>query len=86
MKQKLEEEDMEKRVAICEWFCDIIEANPDIDRVPNPFSVQLWFSDETHFLLSGHANIKNNNSYSHVGGCTTEDVTFHKVHSMGCNL
>ena len=53
IKQKLTEVDIEKRVTMCEWFCDTIEANPD-------FLDHVWFSDEAHFLLSGHVNNKNN--------------------------
>ena len=45
IKQKLTESDMVKRVAMCEWFCDTIEDNPD-------FLDHVWFSDEAHFLLS----------------------------------
>ena len=44
---KLTQADMEKRVAMCRWFCDKVDENPD-------FLDDLWFSDETHFLLSGH--------------------------------
>jgi len=35
------------------WFCDKIDAVPD-------FVDNAWFSDEAHFLLSGHVNSKNN--------------------------
>ena len=51
--QKLTEVDMEKRVTICEWFCDTIEANPN-------FLDHVWFSDKADFLLSQHVNSKNN--------------------------
>ena len=53
IKQKLTQADMEKRVTMCRWFCDTIEDNPD-------FLNHVWFSDEAHFLLSGHVNSKNN--------------------------
>jgi len=44
---------MRKRVIMCQWFCDKIDAVPD-------FFDNVWFSDEAHFLLSGHVNSKNN--------------------------
>ena len=43
---------MKKRVAMCRWFCDKVDGNPN-------FLDNLWFADETHFLLSGHVNSKN---------------------------
>ena len=42
MKQKLTPEDMRKRVIMCQWFCDKIDAVPD-------FLGNVWFSDEAHF-------------------------------------
>ena len=74
IKQKLTEVDMKKRVTMCEWFCDTIEANPD-------FLNHLWFSDEAHFLLSGHVNSKNN---VYWGTATPEDVTHRPLHSTKC--
>ena len=53
IKQKFTEVNMKKHVTMCKWFCDTIEANPD-------FLGHVWFSDEAHFLLSGHVNSKNN--------------------------
>ena len=53
IKQKLTPDDMKKRVIMCHWFCDKIDAVPD-------FLDNVWFSDEAHFLLSGHVNSKNN--------------------------
>ena len=53
IKQRLTEPDMEKRVAMCEWICDTIEDNPD-------FLNHIWFSDQAHFLLSGHVYCKSN--------------------------
>ena len=53
IKQKLTQADIDKPVTMCEWFCDTIEDNPD-------FLDHVWFSDEAHFLLSGHVNSKNN--------------------------
>ena len=53
IKQKLTPDDMRKRVIMCQWFCDKIDAVPD-------FLDNVWFSDEAHLLLSGHVNSKNN--------------------------
>ena len=53
IKQKLTPDDMRKRVIMCQWFCDKIDAVSD-------FLDNVWFSDEAHFLLSGHVNSKNN--------------------------
>jgi len=56
---------MRKRVIMCQWFCDKIDAVPD-------FLDNVWFSDEAHFLLSGHVNSKNNifwSSTPHCLGC-----------------
>jgi len=44
---------MMKRVIMCQWYCDKIDTVPD-------FLDNVWFSDEAHFLLSGHVNSKNN--------------------------
>lgn len=38
---------------MCQWVCD------NIDDVPD-FLDKIWFSDEAHFLLSGHVNSENN--------------------------
>jgi len=53
IKQKLTPDDKRKRVIACQWFCDKIDAVPD-------FLDNVWFSDEAHFLLSGHVNSKIN--------------------------
>ena len=53
IKQKLTSDDMRKRVIMCQWFCDKIDDVPD-------FLDDVWFSDEAHFLLSGHVKSKNN--------------------------
>ena len=50
-KHKLIQADMEKRVAICRWFCDKMNENPD-------FLDDVWFLDEAHFLLSVHMKSK----------------------------
>jgi len=53
IKQKPTPDDMRKRVIMCQWFCNKIDAVPD-------FLDTVWFSDEAYFLLSGHVNSKNN--------------------------
>jgi len=53
IKQKLAPDDMRKRVIMCQWFCDKIDAAPD-------FLDNVWFSDEAYFLLPGHVNSINN--------------------------
>ncbi|XP_068250329.1 uncharacterized protein [Palaemon carinicauda] len=53
IKHKLTPDYMRKRVIMCQWFCDKINAVPDL--LDN-----FWFSDEAHFLLLGHVNSKNN--------------------------
>ncbi|XP_061777078.1 polyamine-transporting ATPase 13A3-like [Nerophis ophidion] len=53
IQQKLTPADKRIQVIMCQWFCDKIDAAPDsLDNV--------WFSDEAHFLLSGHVNSKKN--------------------------
>ena len=42
IKQLLTPDDMRKRVIMCQWFCDKIDAVPD-------FLDNVWFSDEAHF-------------------------------------
>jgi len=59
---------------MCRWFCDTIEDNPD-------FLDHVWFSDEAHFLLSGHVN-SNNNVY--WGTAPPEDVLQMPLHSTKC--
>ena len=64
---------MEKRVTMCEWFCDTTEANPD-------FLDHLWFSDEAQFLLSGHINSKNNVYW----GTPTPEDAIQPLYSTKC--
>ena len=52
IKQQLTDADKEKRVTMCEWFCNMLENDEN-------FLENVWFSDEAHFLLSGHVNSKN---------------------------
>ena len=74
IKQKLTPDDMRKRVIICQWFCD------KIDAVPN-FLHNVWFSDEAHFLLSGHVNSKNNIFW---GSAPPEHCLQRRLHSVKC--
>ena len=74
IKQKLTPDDMKKRVIMCHWFCDKIDAEPDsLDNV--------WFSDEAHFLLSGHVNSKNNVFW---GTTLPEHCLQRPLHSVKC--
>ena len=43
MKQKLTDADKEKRVTMCEWFCNVLENDEN-------FLENVWFSDEAHFF------------------------------------
>ena len=74
IKQKLTPDDMRKRVIMCQWFCDKIDAVPD-------FFGNVWFSDEAHFLLSGHMNSKNNIFW---GSTPPEHCLKRPVHSVKC--
>ncbi len=74
VKHKLTQADMDKRVVMCQWFCDEIEDNPDLLD-------DVWFSDEAHFLLSGHVNSKNNIFW---GTAAPEDVLQRPLHSTKC--
>ena len=74
IKQKLTHGDMRKRVIMCQWFCDKIDAVPD-------FLDNVCFSDEAHFLLSGHVNSKNNIFW---GSTPPEDCLQRPLHSVKC--
>ena len=65
---------MEKRVAMCQWFQEKLAAEPE-------FLENLWFSDEAHFLLSGHVNSKN---CVHWGSERPEEVLERPLHSAKC--
>ena len=58
----------------CQWFCDKIDAVPD-------FLDNVWFSDEAHFLLSGHVNPKNN---IFCGSTPPEHCLQRQLHSVKC--
>ena len=74
IKQKLTQADKDKRVVMCQWFCEKIDMDPD-------FLDDVWFSDEAHFLLSGHMNSKNNIFW---GTAPPEDVLERPLHSVKC--
>ena len=57
-----------------QWFCDKIDAVPD-------FLDNVWFSDEAHFLLSGHVNSKNNIFW---GSTPPEHFLQRPLHSVKC--
>lgn len=74
IKHKLTQRDKDMRVAMCRWFCDKIDEDPD-------FLDDVWFSDEAHFLLSGHVNSKNNIFW---GTTPPEDCLQRPLHSIKC--
>ena len=52
VRHKLTPRDKRQRVDMCRWFSAKIEENAQ-------FLDNVWFSDETHFFLSGHVNSHN---------------------------
>ena len=51
LKHKLTPQDKICRVCMCRWFQQMVADNPDwLDNV--------WFTEESHFHLSGHVNSK----------------------------
>ena len=60
MKQTLSPADIVKRVDMCRWFIEQLDVNP-------AFLDNVWFSDEAHFLLSGHVSSKNNVFWGRFG-------------------
>jgi len=74
IKQKFTSDDMRKRVIMSQWFCDKIDAVPD-------FLDNVWFSEEAHFLLSGHVNSKNN---VFCGSTPPEHCLQRSLHSVKC--
>ena len=51
MKQKLNAEDEQVQVEICNWFNDKVEEH-------NEWINNVWFSDVGHFHLAGYVNSK----------------------------
>jgi len=74
IKQMLTPDDMRKRVIMCQWFRDKIDAVPD-------FLDNVWLSDVAHFLLSGHVNSKNNIFWSST---PPEHCLQRPLHSVKC--
>ena len=74
IKHKLTADDMRKRVTMCQWFSDKIDDEPD-------FLDNMWFSDEAHFLLSGHVNSKNNIFW---GSTLPDHCQQRPLHSVKC--
>ena len=70
IKQTLTQNDMAKRVEMCQWFESKIEESPD-------FLQNVWFSDEAHFSLSGHVNSKNS---------APDEVLQRPLHSVKCTV
>ena len=74
-KQTLTQNNMAKRVEMCQWFKSKIEENPD-------FFQNVWFSNEAHFSLSGHANSKNSVFW---GSQAPDEVLQRPLHSPDFN-
>lgn len=74
IKQKLTDQDMEKRVQMANWFAD------QLDESEN-FLDNVWFSDEAHFCLSGQVNSKN---YVFWGSEVPDEVAERPLHSVKC--
>ena len=66
---------MEKHVERCQWFQSTIEENPD-------FLQNVWFSEESHFSLSGRFKSKN---YVFWGSQAPDEVLLRTLHSVKCN-
>ena len=73
IKQALTQNDMAKRVEMCRWFENKIEEMPDF--------LHVWFSDEAHFSLSGHANSKNSVFW---GSEVPDEILQMPLHSAKC--
>lgn len=52
LKHKLNDNDIQSRMAMCTWFVREIERQP-------AWLNDIWFSDESHFSLTGKVNSKN---------------------------
>ena len=76
IKHKLTPDDMRKRVTMSEWFWGKIDEDPD-------FLDNVWFSDDAHFLLSGHVNSKNNIFW---GSASPEHCLQRPLHSTICTV
>ena len=74
IKQQLTDADREKRITMCEWFCNVVENDEN-------FLENVWFSDEAHFLLSRHVNSKN---IVFWGSEIPDEVLQRPLHSVKC--
>ena len=61
---------------MCRWFIEQLDVNP-------AFLDSVWFSDEAHFLLSGHVNSKNNVFW---GTSSPDEVLQRPLHSAKCTV
>ena len=68
IKQTLTQNDMAKRVEMCQWFESKIEVLQNV-----------WFSDEAHFSPSGHVNSKNSVFW---GSQAPQEVLQRPLHSV----
>ena len=76
IKHKLTAADMSKRVVMCQWLDEKINGEPN-------FLDNVWFSDEAHFLLSGHVNRKNNVFW---GTQSPNEILQRPLHSVRCTV
>ena len=74
IKQQLTDADKEKRLTKSEWFCNVLENDENLLE-------NVWFSDEAHFLLSGHVESKNNICW---GSEVPDEVLQRPLHSVKC--
>lgn len=74
IRQTLSDRDIEQRVTMANWFKQRVENEPD-------FLDNIWFSDEAHFMLSGHVNSKNNVFW---GVARPDEVLQRPLHSQKC--
>jgi hypothetical protein len=74
LKHQLTPADMEKRIAMCQWFSQKIDDDEE-------FLNDVWFSDEAHFLLNGHVNSKN---WVFWGSENPHRVVGRPLHSKKC--
>ena len=72
--QELTKAQMKKRLEMAIWFAEKIE---DV----NDWIKRVWFSDEAHFLLSGHVNSKN---AVYWGLSKPDEVLQKPLHSVKC--
>ena len=76
IKQQLTDADKEKRLTMCEWFCNVLENDEN-------FLENVWFSDEVHFLLSGHVSSKNNIFWGSEIRSALEAASFRLMYCLG---